>query len=379
MASSYWHGGAREVEVLVIGAGIAGVGAGLELARRGVDFNILERGRPACGASGRNAGFLMRGAADNYALACRQWGRERARELWRWSEDNLRLLRESGAAGATGFEDRPSCILALDEAEAAELRESVELMAADGFEVDWLEQHDDDAWASGRVLGGLVNPHDAVCHPIELVRHLARPIEERIATGCEVLELRLDDGAIEASTRDGLWRAQRVLLCTNAYAPGLAPQLAGLITPRRGQMLALDAPDVRVDFAYYANRGHEYVRAGPGGRVLVGGCRKLFAESEVGEDDRACEPVQGALEGFAGEFFGRSLPVCARWAGIMGFSATGLPLVGAIPGWDDRLWCCCGFTGHGMSLGFKTAKAAAEEMLGGEATPFALAGARGAR
>ena len=35
----------------------------------------------------------MRGAADNYAAAIRDWGHERARTIWRWTEENLLALR----------------------------------------------------------------------------------------------------------------------------------------------------------------------------------------------------------------------------------------------------------------------------------------------
>ena len=39
-------------------------------------------------ATGRNAGFLLAGTSQSYAMAVRSHGRERARRLWEVSRDN---------------------------------------------------------------------------------------------------------------------------------------------------------------------------------------------------------------------------------------------------------------------------------------------------
>ncbi|MDE2159667.1 MAG: FAD-dependent oxidoreductase, partial [Burkholderiales bacterium] len=43
-------------DVAVVGGGIAGLSAALELAQRGFDVRLLEAGRVGGGASGRNGG-----------------------------------------------------------------------------------------------------------------------------------------------------------------------------------------------------------------------------------------------------------------------------------------------------------------------------------
>jgi glycine/D-amino acid oxidase-like deaminating enzyme len=56
--------GKIEAEVCVVGGGLAGLTAALELARRGVSVALLEAKRIAWGASGRNGGFV----SDGFAL-----------------------------------------------------------------------------------------------------------------------------------------------------------------------------------------------------------------------------------------------------------------------------------------------------------------------
>lgn len=69
------------------------------------------------------------------------------------------------------------------------------------------------------------------------------------------------------------------------------------------------------------------------------------------------------IERYADELIGPGYEITARWSGTMGFSPDGMPMIGQVLG--DRVWFCGGFTGHGMSLGFRTAQAAVDAMLGG--------------
>jgi gamma-glutamylputrescine oxidase len=53
--------------------------------------------------------------------------------------------------------------------------------------------------------------------------------------------------------------------------------------------------------------------------------------------------------------------VTHRWAGIMGFTETGLPLVGPVAGMPN-VHICAGFNGHGMGFAFMSAKRLVESL-----------------
>jgi len=364
-----------DCDAAVIGAGICGLAAALALERRSLRTVVLERHTPGSGASGRNAGYLMRGAAENYAAACRTYGRTRAGHLWRWSEKNLHGLRAEGIDDLPSYRAMPSCLVAFHEAELEELGQSLTLLREDGFAAEWIDRGEDSLWKSGRALGGLINPHDATVNPQELVRMLASRLRGGIYENQEVFEVVPEKDHVLIAAADLRIRAGRVMVCLNAYAGTLFPALASVVAPRRGQMLALAAPEVRLDYAYYADHGSEYFReapAPPEGLVVIGGRRKYFAEAEIGLDDSPTDAVQTSIEEYASALFGKRYPVVARWAGIMGFSPDGLPLVGPIDEAEPRIWFCGGFTGHGMSLAFETARAAVASMLEGAENPFPL-------
>lgn len=385
MSVSLWRRSAEperfECDVCVVGGGICGLSAAMELERRGKRVVLVEAREIGAGASGRNAGYLIRGAADNYAQACRAYGRERAAMLWRWTERNLETLLDVGVGDLPGFERRPSCLIALSDEEEAQLQESARLLEEDGFEARLLgpqDGPDDSLWRSGRVRAGLVNPGDAVCSPIELVRLLrSRLGSTQVLSGQEAHTIESAVGGVDVVCSDSVVRCERVFVALNAYASALLPGLEGVVEPHRGQMLAARPLDdeARLEMAYYANHGSEYFRPGPGGVIVFGGARTYFERAEAGNETGVTRQVQDRLEAFMRKLVTDRYEVVARWSGTMGFSPDGLPLVGRVEtaGVDaDRVWFCGGFTGHGMSMAHTTALAAVDEMLGGEPTPFPL-------
>lgn len=384
MTVPYWQRSSKpqtiDVDAAVVGGGVCGLSAALHLTRRGLSVVVLERSAPGSGASSRNAGFLMRGLAENYRVARDTLGTDTAQHAWRWSEENLRGLQSEGVSELQSYKHTPSCLLALEQDEADELIESAALLQADGFGVLLAESGTDSAWASGLPIVGLVNPGDATVNPAELVGLLASKLGTAVLAGQEVHTIEpanAHDGHCVVRTAGATVRARRVLVCTNAYAGLLMPSLSSIVRPNRGQMLALTADDARLDYAYYVNRGHEYIRQAPDGTIVVGGCRNRFTQNEQTLDDQSTPPVQDAIEGFARMLLDRPIRIVARWAGTMGFSPDGMPLVGSVSE-DDSVWFCGGFTGHGMSLAYRTAAGAVAAMLeGSDADPLAATFALG--
>src|SRR5688572_15683694 len=71
-----------DVDVCVVGGGLAGLTAALEVARRGWSVAVLEARRVAWNASGRNAGFVLPGFAVGPEELIQKVGPQHARALW---------------------------------------------------------------------------------------------------------------------------------------------------------------------------------------------------------------------------------------------------------------------------------------------------------
>ena len=82
-----------DVDVCVIGGGLAGLTTAREIARRGWSVVVLETDRIAGNASGRNDGFVLPGFAESMERVVSRVGMEHAKALWDLSEMGLRYVR----------------------------------------------------------------------------------------------------------------------------------------------------------------------------------------------------------------------------------------------------------------------------------------------
>jgi glycine/D-amino acid oxidase-like deaminating enzyme len=82
-----------DVDVCVIGAGLAGLTTARELARRGWSVAVLETRRVAWNASGRNAGLVAPGFAERLEAIVERVGLRRAKELWALSSAGVDYVR----------------------------------------------------------------------------------------------------------------------------------------------------------------------------------------------------------------------------------------------------------------------------------------------
>ena len=71
------------VDVAVVGGGFTGLSAALAIAKRGASVVVLESGRVAGEASGRNGGHCSNGVAHDYAGLVKRFGEAKARAMYR--------------------------------------------------------------------------------------------------------------------------------------------------------------------------------------------------------------------------------------------------------------------------------------------------------
>jgi glycine/D-amino acid oxidase-like deaminating enzyme len=366
-----------KAEVVVLGAGIAGCLAALVLARAGARVVVLDARHPGQGATGRSAGFLIRGTADHPARVATSLGDAGTLELWQYtgaSLDALIALVDSDGL-ACGLRRPGGLVLALDADEARDLEASANLVARVGSASEiWTAADVAHRAGFAGFTAGWFRPDDAMLDPARLCAGLGRAAERAgacIVTGVRVARVEeTTRGPLRVHTESGgVMGAERVLLAVNAALPRLDPRFTGVVTPVRAQM-HVTAPDpngASVRWPVYAHHGYEYWRQEPGGELLFGGCRwaEPAAERGVIDDTSVSETVHAAQR----DFVRRHLPAfatlapTARWTGIMAYTPDGLPLVGAVPG-SDRRWVCAGWNGHGLALAPRSATLVSEVLLG---------------
>jgi gamma-glutamylputrescine oxidase len=342
------RGPVEGVDVAIIGAGITGCSCALALARGGLRVRVHDARGIAEGASGRNGGFALRGAAARYDVARETYGAEAARELWRRTEAALDRL-ESLAGEALR---RPGSLrLAADLEERVEIRAEYEALREDGFAAEW---HDELPHLRPDFRGAIFHPRDGALQPARFVRHLAEvAAKEGVAFHERDHVESLDD-----------LNAEQVVIATDGSGRGLLPELDDALWPARGQVLATEPLREHLfDCPHYARHGFDYWQQLPDGRIVLGGFRDFSILTEMTDDETTTEPIQEALDAFLVELLGYMPEVTHRWGGIFGLTQDLLPLVGRIPG-HDGVWMAAGYSGHGNVLGLMCGELVAAAILG---------------
>jgi gamma-glutamylputrescine oxidase len=224
--------GAKSVDVVVLGGGLAGCSTALHLAQRGYRVALLEARFVGYGASGRSGGQTIFGLAVGQQKLVEQVGKDDARRLFNLSVDALDITQSLIREHSIECDYHPNHIHAaikprhVEELEAwvDELREDYGYLSPSLLDRAALAEHIN----SDRYLAGLIDPRSGHLHPLKFTQGLARAAENAGAVIYENSEvLRYEDGAqIRVHTADGVVTTSQLVLCGNAYVGQVAPRLA---------------------------------------------------------------------------------------------------------------------------------------------------------
>ncbi|MGD9836141.1 MAG: NAD(P)/FAD-dependent oxidoreductase, partial [Piscinibacter sp.] len=225
-----------DADVAVVGGGLAGLSAAIELADRGYRVVVLEARQVGWGASGRNGGQAIAGLACDQSVVESQLGRDDARRVWDMTMEALRLIGQRRERFGIDCDWRGGYLgLAVNERKARELRAWHDQMQRDyGYETRWIAPQEMQHWiASPRFHSGIHDPRGGHLHPLKYSMGLAaaaaslgvRIHEDSGVTAIEpgrVAKVRTAQGGVSAS---------HVLLAGNVYLQGLAPALESRVMP----------------------------------------------------------------------------------------------------------------------------------------------------
>jgi gamma-glutamylputrescine oxidase len=371
-------GGDVEVDVCVIGGGVGGLSCARALASRGADVLLLEGRTVAGGASGRNGGFLLAGAAAFHVDAREKYGREAAKRLYahtlRAQEEFYALAEELGAGDAVR---RVGCLrLAASEEEAIHVLRHIDALHEDGFPAERVEG--DDLPPVLRRIGrvGCSTAHDGALQPARWIRTLALAAERAGARICEGSPV---DGPVPAPgegavrTPAGSVRARHVVVAADGALPQLVPEYADRVRSRRLHMVATAPLPHRVlDGVVYARWGFEYFQQTLDRRLALGGFGDVDGVSSYTMAEEGSPAIWERLEAYARETLGLdAVPVTHRWVGVVGYGDDGRPYVGPVPG-RDGLHVLGGYSGTGNLVGYVAGGAVAERIATGRSADVGL-------
>jgi gamma-glutamylputrescine oxidase len=377
--------GSVNADVCVVGGGLAGISAALELAQRGYHVVVLEARRVGWAASGRNGGQALVGFASDQDVYESQLGLADAKRAFNLTVEALELLRARIAQYNIACDWVPGALsCAVTHTKAKALDAAVEKMRdVYGYmHVQSISRPDIGQWVqTKRYVSGAIDSLAGHLHPLNYTRGLAAAAETAGATIYEqspVVQVtpapRNGGGSVgnggggkaRVKTQQGEVQANFVILAGNMHLGSVVPAIESRIMPV-GTYIMATAPlgKTRAD-TLIKNRAAvcdtqfvlDYYRITGDDRMLFGG--------RVSYSTRSPANLKEIMRAKMLQVFPQLTDVGAdyAWGGFVDISMNRAPDFGRLsPSAPDVLYLQ-GFSGHGLALTGIAGKLAAEVVMG---------------
>ncbi len=387
----------RDVDVMVVGAGVIGVCSAWFLQQAGASVLLVDKGQVCAGASYGNAGLIVPShsvplaepAALSHGL---RWllrpdspfyikprlDMDLLRWLWRFRRAAtparvqraipvLRQLHLASRALYAGFaadgldfgygEHGRALVCSTDAGLAGAVAEAQHMRAA-GLEAEELTADAMRAALDGVQLasvGGVRYPQDAHVDPARFVRHLAQRARHagvEIIEAAEVLHLNSSARSItDVETTRGRFRPGQLVLAAGAWSP---PMAAGLgldlpIQPAKGYSIEIEAPADTPATPFMLHEAKIGVTPLGRGRLRFAGTLEL-AGLDLSINRRRVDAIVQAVPRYLPDWRPETFHVHEIWRGLRPCTPDGLAVLGRPGAWDNVV-IAAGHAMIGMSLG----------------------------
>jgi gamma-glutamylputrescine oxidase len=342
-----------DVDVCVIGGGLAGLTAAREIARRGWSVAVLERYRVGWHASGRNNGFVLPGFAESMERIVARVGLDHARALWDLAEMGLKYVsntiaeeRMPGVAPIAGWL-KASKVDDGDAAVAALRLYGEEL----GTEIEgWPRERLRGVLKTESYFHALYLPRAFHIHPLNYALGLAAAAEKdgaRIFEATPAQAIDVDGVRKRITTPSARVRASHIVLACNVHLGALMPRVAGTLVPIWSYVVTTAPLGPEITTAINFRGGVTDTDLANSQYRVVDGDRLMWSGHTTtwdGDPRRYVARLQGEIAAIYPQL--GQVPVEHVWSGVLGHALHRMPQLGEL---SPGLWLASAFGGHGLN------------------------------
>ncbi len=360
-------------EVVVIGAGIAGVTCAVELARMGKRVTLLDDGPIGGGETGRTSAHLASAVDDRYCYLENKFGRDDARLVYQSHASAIDYIErmvtsrtiECGFRRVDGYLFDPP-----ESPSGGGIQEELAAAQRAGLSCELVRESP---------IVGFGGPalcfHDqAEFHPLQYLAGLVAYADDlgvSIHTGVHADAIEPDEASRERPLRvllrgHGPIAARYVVDATNCDMSS-SFKMCLQQAPYRSYCIAIEIPKGAIPHALYWESGdnYHYIRvanAGSSEVLIVGG-----EDHRVGQDETG--PQFAALEAWIRRYVPDAGEVVAQWSGQIIEPVDGVAHIGRSPAIPNT-FVCTGDSGNGLTHG-TIAGITIPKLVAGEEVPWA--------
>jgi glycine/D-amino acid oxidase-like deaminating enzyme len=346
----------QRCDVLVIGAGYAGLSAAIAAHDTGATVAVVDADDPGAGASSRNGGMFGAHPRLSWPKLAKHFGADVADALFAeagpsldWAKSLIAQekidcdLQETGRVQLAWTPDHANDQKTLADTVKAKSDVDIRVVAKGelGQEI-----------GTERYFGGILFPKHCGLHPAKYHKGLRAAVERRgipLTGKAEVTALERDVSGFVAHTPKGKVRAAKVILCTNGYTTRTFRWHTARVFPLPSYLIATEelpenlighlAPGRRMMVETRAR--HSYFRVAPDGKRILWGGRASMRNVPI---DVAARRLHATMSGVWPEL--SDVKLSHAWWGNTGYSFTHMPHVGS----DNGLHYAMGFSGSGTVM-----------------------------
>lgn len=336
-------------DVCVVGAGFAGLTTALELAKRGKSVVLLEAGRVAGGASGRNGGFVSNGFALGISDVAKHVGQDAARAFYDLSRMGTDYVRQTIAAHDPQIKFGDGLRVCIRHDDKGGLHEHGRSLQSDFAENVLLSSVDEtrSLLDTKRYFTSIAFPEAFHIHPLRyglLLLRLCLKSGVKVFEHARVTRVETLIDGVEVQTSAGRVKAQHVVYCVSALDRTLHKPTGRAVLPVSTYVAVTEVLEQSVIRTQEAiadtRRAGDYYRLIEGQRILWGG----RITTRVSEPKQLAEAMRGDM---LSTFPKLGQPkIDFAWAGIMAYALHKMPLIGRD---HQGQWFATGFGGHGLN------------------------------
>ncbi len=357
-------------DVCVIGGGLTGLSAALNLVERGYRVVLLESKQIAWGASGRSGGQIIFGYGCEQDKIEKLIGPDDARKLWDASLSAIDLLRERVKRHKIDCDLRPGhAHVALKPRQARELRawrdDLAQTYGYTSLEY-WDRERTRHEVQSERYIAGMYDANSGHLHPLKYTLGLARAANTagvQLHENSHVIAVKPAAQSVQVRTDNATVTARYAVIAGNAYLHGVAETVESKVMPV-GTYIAATEPLgearcralIRQNIAVAdINFVLDYYRCSADWRLLFGGRVSYSTREPRNLANIMARRIQWVFPQLKG------VSIDYAWGGFVGITVNRAPHFGRV---GDNVLYAQGFSGHGIAATGLAGKLMADTIAG---------------